>query len=195
MATARATPRPASARPGQGTAGRAAAALLAVALPAAGTAQPAAAGVETRSLYAAPGWAVVLGHDTDDGTLWCAAETANRRDQALHLMMLGDGRAGIAVVDSRWALEEGPVAVLVEVDRAAFPVQGFAAGTVITVLPSDPAEGRRLVAALAVAATAALRDSRGGWVAGFSLPGIGPAAAALADCAAAIAPPGAPPPR
>ncbi len=96
MATARATPRPASARPGQGTAGRAAAALLAVALPAAGTAQPAAAGVETRSLYAAPGWAVVLGHDTDDGTLWCAAETANRRDQALHLMMLGDGRAVFA---------------------------------------------------------------------------------------------------
>jgi len=190
MAAARATPPPATARPGPGPAGRVGAALLAAAL-----ASPAAAGVETRSLYAAPGWAVVLGHDTDDGTLWCAAETANRRDQALQLMMLGDGRAGIAVVDPRWALAEATVALRLELDGGAFPVQGFAAGSVITVLPADPAEGRRLVAALAVAGTAALRDRRGGWIAGFSLPGIGPAAAALADCAAAIAPPAAPLPR
>lgn len=173
---------------------RAPAALAALAaaalLPAA-----AAAGIETQGLYAGAGWEVILSHDSDDGTLWCVAETANRRGQALHLMVLDDGRAGFAVVDPRWFLGEGPFDLVIEIDRDVLRFEGLAAGSAITVLPRRPEAGRRLLSALAAAGTVALRDGLGGWIAGFALPGIGPAAAALVDCAAAIALPGAAPGR
>lgn len=178
-------PRPA---PGTGRRAFACAALLAGLLQAGGAA---VAGIETQTLYSAPGWRVLLSHDSDGGRLWCLAETSNRRAQALHLVVLDDGRAGISVVDPRWSFDEGRFDLLVEIDRDSFRLVGLTSGSAITALPARPEAGRNLVAALAAAKTLALRDGLGGWIAGFGLAGIGPAAAALADCGAAIALPGA----
>jgi hypothetical protein len=143
---------------------------------------------ESTQLFRRGAWYVELTHDTEDGELWCSAETGNSEAQAISVTAYEDGGVMLFVFDNRWQLSARDVRFFVDIDRSRWTIDGYADGIGISAPLSDSDRAGDFLYQLARGNAARVYNDAGQQLAGFSLSGSSAALGSLMECWDSIMP-------
>lgn len=137
---------------------------------------------DTTTLFRKGAWIVELTHNTNTGTLWCAAETTNRSGQTFSVTAYDGGYMTLFIFDSRWSLSDRPVRFLLDIDYSRWTIDGSARDISISVQMDDTETAARFLRQLQSGSAVALYNESERRLATFSLSGSYAAVLSLFEC-------------
>lgn len=138
--------------------------------------------IETKSIFKKGAWSVSISHDSNDGTIWCTAQTYNRKRQIFTVAAHDNGSLGAMVIDNKWNIPERTVKFLIDIDYSRWTVEGTGVGNMVLVTLNDSDKSIKFLTELAEGSAVALLNSDERNIATFSLNGSYAGLLKLLDC-------------
>jgi len=137
---------------------------------------------EAQTLLRQGRWIVELTHDTQDGNLWCNAQTNNDDGQVFSVVAYDSGSLALLIMDNDWSLENRSVRFIVDVDRSRWTIDGTADDIGVSVFLTDPDNAVKFMEDLAAGNNVTVYNDNLRRLAAFSLWGSRAALTELMTC-------------
>jgi len=139
-------------------------------------------GFESTVLFNKGAWTVELTHDTQDGGLWCVAQTGNDAGQLFSLTAYDNDTMMLYIFDQSWNIAPRSVRFLVDIDYSRWTIDGHGQGISVSLVFNQPEQNVRFIEELMGGNAIAVMNANERRLATFSLNGSYAAISQLFTC-------------